>query len=253
MLQPQELVVFLQLPKEGNMFSNVNDNIVVIDDLYSHRWHDAFGLGVKKYLPSAGIPTDDTTGEMNSWVATETGTNTTVNSITANSLFLMTTGATEYNGYSSQVKGTTFAATSNKPFYFGGKFTISDATQTDFLFGLCGTDTTLTAASAAHAVAVSAGGFFFSKIDGSTAITFNVYTTSVATSSMAVGTMTTGAHTYECYFDGEYMNVYFDSALVGRTNASIPASVCTPSISFRAGEAAAKTLECGWLKAIQAY
>lgn len=233
------------------MFSKINDSLVLVDEKYPHRWHDAWGLSVAKYLPSNGIPTDDTTGEMTSWTATETGTNTTVNSVTANSLFTMTTGATEYNGYSSQLKGTAFKLATDKPFYFGGKFTISDATETDFLFGLCGVDTTLTAASAAHAIGVSAGGFFFSKIDAVTAINFSVYAAGAAVTTIAVGTLTTGAHTYECYFDGVSVNVYFDSVKVGCTDVTLPTTVATPSISFRAGAAAAKTLECGWLKSIQ--
>ena len=130
-------------------------SFVLISDVYDHRWLDAWGKGISKYCPYNGIATDDTTGEMTSWVMTETGTNTCVNSATANSLFTATTGATEYNGYSSQLKGEAFAAATDKPFYVGGKFSIDDATQSDFLFGLAETDTTLTAASSAHAIAVS--------------------------------------------------------------------------------------------------
>lgn len=231
------------------MLSKVNDSIVLVDDVYPWRWHDAWGPNVTKYVPVAGVPT--ASSELVGWTATETGTNTTVNSVSANSLLTLTTGATDFNGYSSQLLGSAFAAGTSKPFYFGGKFTLSQATQSDFLFGLCGVDTTLTAASAAHAVAVSAGGIFFSKIDAVTAIEFNVYSTSTEVSSMAVGTMTTGAHTYECYYDGETLWVYFDATLIGKTSVSIPTTVATPSISVRNGASAATILEVGWMKAIQ--
>ena len=233
-------------------FNTINGNLVLVDDTYAHRWHEGWGDGVTKYVPSNGIPTDDTTGEMTSWIATETGTNTTVNSVTANSLITMVTGATDFNGYSSQVKGSPFAAVADKPFYFGGKFSLSVAAASDFLFGLCGIDTTLTAASSAHAIAVSAGGFFFSKLDTATDIIFNVYAAGALVTAIAVGTMDTDPHTYEVYFDGQFINVYFDSVKVGCTDVTIPVTVATPSISVRNGASAAVTLETGWMKFIQA-
>lgn len=235
------------------MLSKIKDgSFVLISDKYSHRWLDGFGTGISKYCPYNGIASDDTTGEFDSWTDTETGTNTKVNSLTANSLFTATTGATEYNGYSSQVKGEAFAAVADKPFYVGGKFSIDDATQSDFLFGLAETDTTLTAASTAHAIAVSGAGFFFSKIDGSTTINFSVYSGGAAVTTIAVGTMDTALHEYEIYFDGQFVNVYFDGVKVGCTDTSLPTAACTPSLSVRAGSAEARVLECGWLKAIQA-
>lgn len=233
-------------------FSTINGNLVLVDDNFPHRWHDAFGNNVVKYVPSNGIPTDDSTGEMTSWIATETGTNTTVNSATANSLITMTTGATDFNGYSSQVKGSAFAAVSAKPFYFGGKFSLDEETDSDFLFGICGVDTTLTAASAGHAIAVSAGGFFFSKLDTATAINFHVYAAAAEVTSIAVGTMDTALHTYEVYFDGQFINVFFDGVKIGCTDASIPVTVATPSISVRNGASSAVILETAWLRFIQA-
>ena len=234
------------------MFSNVNDSLILIDDKFPHRWHDGWGNKVAKYVPSNGIPTDDSTGEMTSWIATETGTNTTVNSVTANSLITMTTGATDFNGYSSQVKGSAFAAVSAKPFYFGGKFSIDEETNSDFLFGLCGVDTTLTAASSAHAIAVSAGGFFFSSLDTVTDIYFHVYAAAAEVTIMSVGTLDTSLHTYEVYFDGQFINVFFDGVKVGCTDASIPVTVATPSISVRNGASSAVVLETAWMRFIQA-
>lgn len=231
------------------MLTNVNGNTILQDDKYSHRWNDGWGPGIVKYVPDQGIPT--ASSELIGWTSTETGTNTTVNSVAAGSLLTVTTGSTDFNGYSSQLLGSAFAAVTSKPFYFGGKFTIDEATQNDFLFGLCGVDTTLTAASSAHAIAVSAGGFFFSKLDAVTAIKFNVYAAGTPITSIDVGTMTTGAHTYECMFDGEFVNVYFDGVCVGRSNSSIPATVATPSYSVRAGASSAIVNEIGWMKFIQ--
>ena len=231
-------------------FSNINGNLVLVDDTYPHRWHDAWGNNIHKYVPDASIPTSSS--ELVSWTSTETGTNTTVNSVSANSLLTMVTGATDFNGYSSQLLGSGFAAVSAKPFYFGGEFSIDKASASDFLFGICGVDTTLTAASSAHAIAVSAGGFFFSKLDAVTAINFSVYAAGAAVTTIAVGTMDTALHTYEVYFDGQFINVFFDGVKVGCTDASIPVTVATPSISVRNGASAAVTLETAWLRFIQA-
>ena len=231
-------------------FSNINGNLVLVDDTYPHRWHDAWGNNIHKYVPDASIPT--ASSELVSWTSTETGTNTTVNSVSANSLLTMVTGATDFNGYSSQLLGSGFAAVSAKPFYFGGKFSIDKASASDFLFGLCGVDTTLTAASSTHAIAVSAGGFFFSKLDTATDIIFNVYAAGALVTAIAVGTMDTELHTYEVYFDGQFINVFFDGVKVGCTDASIPVTVATPSISVRNGASAAVTLETAWLRFIQA-
>jgi hypothetical protein len=230
----------------------VLDSFVLVDDVYAHRWHDAWG-DVSKYLPTAGIPSDDTTGEFDSWTDTETGTNTKVNSLTANSLFTAATGGTEYNGYSSQVKGEAIAAGTDKPFYVGGSFSVDDATQSDFLFGLAETDTTLTAASTAHAIAVSGAGFFFAKIDGSTTINFYIYSAGAEVTSISVGTMDTSLHEYEIYFDGQFVNVYFDGVKVGCSDVSIPTVATTPSLSVRAGSAAVRSFECKWMRAIQVY
>lgn len=230
----------------------VLDSFVLVDGSYSHRWLDAWG-DVSKYVMANGIPSDDTTNEFTAWVDTETGTNTKVNSVTANSLFTAVTGGTEYNGYSSQVKGEAIAPGTNKPFYVGGKFSIDDATQSDFLFGIAETDTTLTAASTAHAIAVTGAGIFFAKIDGSTAISAYVYAAGAEVTSIAVGTMDTALHDYEIYFDGQFVNIYFDGVKVGCTDTSIPTAAMTPSLSIRAGSGAARTLECKYLRAMQVY
>jgi hypothetical protein len=231
------------------LLQSVKSAAVLVDSSLPHRWLDAFGTDVKKYIPQAGVAT--ASSELVGWTATETGTNTTINSVSANSLLTMTTGATDFNGYSSQLLGSPFAAVAGKPFYFGGKFSLSQATQSDFLFGLCGVDTTLTVASGGHAIGVAAGGFFFSKIDAVTDIYFNVYSAGTSVFSVAVGTMDTDEHVYECYFDGETVFAYFDGVLIGSSNTTLPVTVATPSISVRNGASAATILECGWMSFIQ--
>lgn len=236
-----------EIKKVGNSFK-------LISPEKDYRILDSWGY-VSKFLPTAGTPTDDTTGEPSAWVNTETGTNTWVNSATYGELYTITTGATEYNGYSSQVKGTAFKVVSGQPFYVGAKLKLSEATQKDFLFGICGTDTTLTAASSAHAIAVSAGGLFFAKIDGSTAIGAYSYLAGAETNSATVGTtMDTDYHFYEIVSeDGETVKFYFDGDLVACFSSGMPTEALTVSLSYRAGSAAAGTLSVKDLRANQIH
>jgi hypothetical protein len=234
------------------IFKDVGNSVTLISPEKDYRILDAWGY-VSKFLPTAGTPTDDTTGEPTSFVNTETGTNTFVNSATYGELFTITTGATEYNGYSSQVKGTAFQVVAGQPFYVGAKMKLSEATQKDFLFGICGTDTTLTAASSAHAIAVSAGGLFFSKLDGATAINVHTYLAGAQTGTAAVSTaMDLLYHNYEIVSeDGVTIKFYFDGALVGCFTASLPTEALTVSLSYRAGSGAAGTLSVKDLRAVQ--
>ena len=231
-----------------------NNSYIIVSPLKDYRWLDAFG-NVKKYIPYAGEPTDDTTGEPDAWVNTETGSNTWLNSATAGEDFTITTGATDFNGYSSQLKGEQFIVKSGYPFYVGGQFKLSVADQSDFLFGLCETDTTLTAASATHAIAVGGDGVFFSKLDAATAINFHLYGGGSQSAVVPVGTMDTSYHYYEIVSeDGVTVKFYFDGVFVSSFVANV---VCdgdlTPSISVRNGASAAVTLSVKDFKCIQVF
>lgn len=213
------------------------------DHRYSDRWLDAFG-DVQKSLVDSEYRADDFT-------ITATGTSPISQSVVPGAVALITTENVEYAGDNIQVLGTRFKLESGKPCYFGAKLTISDATQTDLLVGLCGTDTTLTNASASHAVAVSAGGAFFSKVDGVTAGYFKTVNTATEANSIAAFTADTGARVYEFFFDGVDLAAYVDGVRIGGFH-SFPTEVLTPSICFRAGEAAIKTCTIHWMRTIQA-
>jgi hypothetical protein len=218
----------------------------VLYDTYESRWVDAFGATVRKWRLENGnatVTTDKTT--------TASGTSPVTNAVTAGGKMLITTGATEYDGDNIQWLGTPFALVSGKPLYWGANVSISDATQSDLLVGLASTDTTLTAASSAHAVTVTDNGIYFSKIDGETTI----YATSEAAgtlSSTAAGTMDTSAHWYEMVYDGTTLSTFFDGTLVSMVAAaSIPSAVMTPSVAFRTGATAAITCTVNEFSAIQ--
>jgi len=227
-------------------YSKIGDSdncIGIVDSRYPRRILDAFGDVQKVIL--------DSVYKSSEFTITATGTSPVTAGVVSGSFALITTAATEYAGDNMQVVGSQFKLDPGKPCYFGAKITASDATQSDLLVGLCGVDTALTAASTAHAIDVGAGGVFFSKLDGVTAVNFKTYTTATEKNTASASTLDTLAHVYEFYFDGSAVHGYVDGVLIGTFTTNITTEVLTPSICFRAGEAGAKTCRIHWMRAIQ--
>ena len=199
------------------------------------RWLDAWG-DVQKAVINSGIG-------VSSFTTTVTGTTPTfVPSVTAGELFTVTTPATEYSGVNSQVTGEILKCEVGKPFQVRGKFKLSDATQSDFLFGAMITKTDILNTGTSHGINTGNEGVFFCKLDGATAINAYSYVAGSSTGSASIGTMDTSAHTYEIEWTGTYVKFYFDSVLKASLSASLPTNDLSLSINFRAGEAVAKTL-----------
>jgi len=236
----------------------VNKALVYYDERYTHRWVDAFGPDVVKYLGALEQGTDDTTGDPTAFAITVTeagggGDSTIVKSTSAGQLFLLTSDNADYDGINAQLKGEAFKIEAGKPLYFGVKFQINDADQTDLLVGLCETDTTLLATATAHAVAVSGDGAFFSTLDGSTTVAFKTYDggseTNTANAAAALADATDMV--LEFYWDGTTLYGYQNDVLVGSFSADLPDADLTVSINFRTGETTANTCAISWLRAIQ--
>lgn len=213
------------------------------DDRYPCRFVDAFGSVQKAIV--------DDTWRAADFTVTATGTSPITASVLADAVALITTGANEYDGDNVQLIGSQFKLEAGKPCYFGAKLSVSEATQSDLLVGLCGVDTTLINASGSHAINVGASGVFFSKLDAVTAINFKTVSTATETNSAAAGVLDTAAHVYEFFFDGVDLAAFFDGVQVAGFT-SYPAEVLTPSLCFRAGSAGAKTCTIHWIRAIQA-
>jgi hypothetical protein len=208
----------------------------VVDSRYPVRWLDAWG-DVDKAIVETYRAED--------WTVTATGTAPVAASLVPDAKILISTQAsTDFTGDNMQLLGSRFKLETNKPVYFGAKITCSEATQCDLLVGLCGVDTTLTAASSAHALAVSAGGAFFSKLDGVTAGYFKTYSTGTEANSAAAFTLDTSAHWYEMYWDGVSLTGYVDSVKVGCFTTTLTSEVLTPSICFRKGNTGATVYTC---------
>lgn len=221
------------------------------------RWLEARGNNVAKFELRPGQPSDDTTGKPTRFttVVTETGAGscTIVNAPTAGVAMLLTTDDAEYEGIQLQALGEAFKLTAALPLYFGIKCSISDATQSDLLIGLCQTHGDLMKTAVSHGIAAaSVEGVFFCKVDGATTIKAKAYVAGAETATANGATaMDTSAHIYEIVWDGTTVFFYFDGILVTSVAASLPTEDLTLSINFRTGEAAAKTMSVYWMKAIQ--
>lgn len=223
-------------------------NLVFLD---GQRWFDAFGPNVVKFLEefvNTPFEAADTPG---AWAVTlvEGGNGDTTVALAAGAEggeLLITTDDAENDGANIQAKGEAFKLASNKPLYFGCRFKVSEATQADFLIGLCITDTDL--------LGGLTDGVYFRKVDGSTAMNFVLEKGSTETAT-AFGTAIAQDVYYivEFLFDGTNVDWYVNGVLQTRpaiTNLPNDEFV-TPSIHFLTGAAAIETMNVDWIRAIQ--
>jgi hypothetical protein len=129
--------------------------------------------------------------------------------------------------------------------YFGARFKISDATQSDFFIGLCDTDTDI--------LGGADDSIGFRKVDGSTAVSF-VTEKGTSETTLAAFTADTAYHVVEFYYDaiGLSLEVFVDGVSLGTVAlTNLPDEEQRVSIHFLAGEAVAKTMTVDWVNVIQ--
>jgi len=133
----------------------------------------------------------------------------------------------------------------NKSLYFGARFKVSDATQSDWVFGLQITDTTPLAVS---------DGIYFRKDDGDANIDL-VRTKEAGTSGTKLAAATCVSDTWmvlEFYYDGTSGRIIFykDGDPIGAiSTAYVPDDEeLTISFGIQNGEAVAKTMSVDWIK-----
>lgn len=204
----------------------------MVDDRVPNRWLDAWG-NVDKALVETYRAAD--------WTVTATNTSPVTASLLADAKILITTQNIEYAGDNMQLLGTMVKLDAGKPVYFRADLTVSNATQSDLLVGLCGTDTHLIAASGSHILNVEASGVFFSKLDEVTSGFFKTVVVAAETNSAAAFTLDTARHIYEIFWDGAKLIGSVDGVEIGSFTTNIPTAVLTPSICFRAGTTTAVT------------
>lgn len=215
----------------------------LIDSRYPWRWLDAWG-DIEKAIV-------DSTWRAAEFTVTATGTSPVTASVVPGAVALITSGGNDFDGDNVQLVGSRFKLDAGKPCYFGAELTLNEATQSDLIVGLFGVDTALCAASSAHALDVTAGGVGFTKLDNVTALLAKTYTATAEKNSASIATFTTAKHTFEVYFDGATVSMYYDAVKVACFSVDITTEVLTPSLAFRTGSAAAKTCTLHWMRAFQ--
>ena len=222
----------------------IHGNLVMQDGVYKFRWYDAWGPDVVKLIDHFVGPHITTANTPDGYTTTLVGTSTVAATDGAGGLLLLTTDTTTDDGIQMQITGEAFKLASGYPCYFGCRLAISDATETDFLAGLCITDTTL--------IDGMTHGVYFRKIDGSTDVYF-VLEEGESETTGVVHTMTTSYVTLEFVFDGTYIDSYVDGVLQTRlaTTYLPDTEDLTPSIALLTGEDDANTLTVDWIRCIQ--
>jgi hypothetical protein len=139
----------------------------------------------------------------------------------------------------------TFKYVEGKPLYFGAKFKVSDATQSDLVIGLQITDTTPLAVT---------DGIYFRKDDGDANLDCVVIKDSTSTGSLtAAATLSDDTWTVlEFYYDGVSDNIVFQKdgvaiGSIGLTNVPDDEEL-TISFGIQNGEAVAKILSIDWIR-----
>jgi hypothetical protein len=229
---------------------NVGNNLLYYLSSNRQRLVDAIGPDVVKFEDDFVHHKSTAADALVGWTVTlvegGAGETTVATQDGAGGELLITTDAAENDGANLQVIKESFGLlVSGKQVYFGIRLKSGEATQSDFLVGLCITDTDL--------LGGMTDGVYFRKVDGSTDVKCVTEKNSTETESASV--LTFVADTYyivEFYFDGTSVRFYVNGTLVAtHTTNIVDDELLTPSIHFLTGNAAAETMTVDWVRAIQ--
>lgn len=183
------------------------------------------------------------------WTVTEVGVATQALTDVDGGALLVTNAAADNDSSFSQKVGESFLPASGKKMWFAARFTVSDATQSDWVIGLQVTDTTPLDVT---------DGMYFQKDDGDTNIDF--YVSNNATTGRLTSTAVTtasAAGTYmelAFYFDGaRYVTLWKDGVQVYTVDLTatlatyLPDTELTVSFGVQNGEAVAKTMTVDYI------
>lgn len=210
---------------------------------------DAYGPDVVRFSDDfvhSPVASDAIAGYTVTLVEAGAGESTITHVDNSAGALLFTTDANEDDGINFQLTGEAFSfSTSQKRTYFGCRLKASEATQLDFLVGLCITDTDL--------LGGMTDGVYFEKLDGGTGISFTTEKNSTETQTDSLATFAADTYvTLEFCFDGTSVLAFIDGTLVATHTTNIcDDELLTPSLQVLAGSANARTLTLDYWRAIQ--
>ena len=234
--------------------TDIRQAIVYRSHEYTHRWYEAIGENVTQYLQDfLTLASDDTTGDPTEWEVTVVevgaGDSTAVVTDRAGGALLITTAANENDGWSMQLgaaAGENVDFSGPYPCYFGVRFALNDATQTDVFLGLAVTDTA--------ALGAVTDGMYFRKVDATAVLNFVTEKDSVE-SATAVATLADDVYvTAEFLFDGATVTAYINGVEQTSTASSAATfpnnELLRLTVEFLTGEAVANTCTIEFLRLI---
>jgi len=177
------------------------------------------------------------------WTVTATGTSPVAVSDADGGVLTITTGAVENDGDFLESQGESWTVESGKKLWLMAKVRMSDATQSDFVFGLHSTSTTPQAA---------ANRFLFEKVDGATAIYFNSDDNTNDEDSATVATAVDATWVeLAAYWDGKgNVELYADGVKKATfTPTTTPTTELALGFGFLSGAAGAKTCDFDYILA----
>ena len=227
----------------------LHNHLVYYPNDNEQRWVEVIGENLTRHVENfVRWPVDETSGDPTEYtfVTVEVGgTSTVAQSDARGGNMLMTCAGNADDGPQIQLTGESFMLDGQYPCYFGIRFKLLDVDQTDFLAGLCITDTTL--------LGGMTDGVYFQTVDESAVLTIEIEKDSLA-SSGSIATLTDDTWVIaEFYFDGTYIDSYIDGTLQTRLAVTnIPDDTeLTVSLALLSGEGTANTATIDWVRAFQ--
>lgn len=229
---------------------HIGSNLVYFQG-HRKRIVDAIGPDVIKYdadfVQSPLIAADAPLGWTVTLVEAGAGESTITKPDGIGGALLLTTDANEDDGIEMQLAGESFELTTDQRLtYFGISFQADEATQIDWLAGLCITDSSL--------LGGMTDGVYFEKLDGGTGVSFTVEKNSTETQADALATFAANTDIIvEFYWDGTSLEAFINGVSVASpvlTNLPDDEAL-TPSLQVLAGSANVRTLTVDWVRAIQ--
>ena len=221
---------------------NVKNALVFYDSTYEHRWYDAVGANVRKWLLVDEYPLDSST-------VTAVGTSPITG--LASGLgggWLFTTGANNNDGPQIQANSEMAYFGGPYPAYFGVRLSVATIDNHDLFAGCAITDTTILAACSDD--------IGFRMVDNDASISFIVENTNAETTVELAELVAATPVTLEFTYDGVTTVTYYVN---GVEAGSIETSVANmpddehlaPAIALLTGAGGASAMTVYWARFIQ--
>ena len=221
----------------------LHNHEVFYDSVYEHRWYDAIGPNVRKWMMVDEYPLDSSTLTL---VNADTITGL------ASSLmggWVFTTAAADDDG--PQLQCNSEMAYFNGPFpaYFGARFMIADVDNCDAFLGCAITDTSILTACSDN--------LGFRVVDNDAALTFVLENTNAETIVDIVDLVDATYVTVEFTYDGTEVVYYVNDVEVGSADVSVANMPddehLAPAIALLTGAGGANSMTLQWCRFIQIF